>query len=70
MRGVTRETFVVFMEPMWDCPMAVPQGTDPMCAQTQEAARNLPAGVSSISSRWKADQDFGEFTRKSLEIYY
>ena len=70
MEGITRETFGVFMEPMWDCLMSVPQGIDPTQAQSHEAAKNLPHGVSPISSRWFVDQDFGAFTKKSLEIYY
>lgn len=70
MRGVTRETFAVFMEPMWYCQMSAPRGCNPLDAQTQEASRNLPKGVPSISSRWTPSQDFGEFTMKSLGAYY
>ena len=70
MEGITRETFGVFMEPMWDCPMSVPPGIDPTQAQSNDAAKNLPPGVSPISSRWTLGQDFGAFTKKSLEIYY
>jgi hypothetical protein len=70
MEGITRETFGVFMEPMWDCPMSVPSSIDPTQAQSNDAAKNLPPGVSPISSRWTLDQDFGAFTKRSLEVYY
>lgn len=70
MKGVTRETFGVFMEPMFDYPMNVPKGIDPKSAQSSTAAQNLPPGVSSISSRWTSNQNFGDFTKKCLEAYH
>lgn len=51
--GISRETFAVFMEPMWDEPMVVPPGTDPTRTQTQSAAKNLPPGVPPLAARWR-----------------
>lgn len=70
MKGISRETFGVFMEPNWDYPMAVPQGTDPHSAQCATAVENLPPGVPSLLSRWTLDQLFGDFTKKCLEAYH
>ena len=50
--GVSRETFAVFMEPMWSEPMTVPPGTDPAGTQSQSAAKNLPPGVPPLSARY------------------
>ena len=77
MTGVSRETFAVFMEPMWMEPMAVPAGVSPAQAQSQSAAANLPPGVPVLSTRWehRADtalpaQTFGEFSEKTHQSYY
>jgi isopenicillin N synthase-like dioxygenase len=68
--GISRETFAVFMEPMWDEPMCCPDGVDPQSAQSQSAAANLPAGVPTLASRWHAAQTFGEFTSCTLKAYH
>lgn len=68
--NISRETFAVFMEPMWDCPMHCPEGVDPNAAQSQSAAANLPRGVPPLASRWKPDMDFGQFTDATLKSYY
>ncbi|MGB4346572.1 MAG: hypothetical protein WBJ21_09270 [Burkholderiaceae bacterium] len=77
MVGVSRETFAVFMEPMWMDPMAVPEGVDPHQAQSQTAAANLPPGVPALKTRWEhrpdpaqAPQTFGEFSEKTHQSYY
>ena len=70
MKGITRETFAVFMEPMFDYPMLAPEGVDPRSAQSSSAAQNLPPGVPSISSRWSPNENFGEFTKRCLESYH
>jgi hypothetical protein len=77
MVGVSRESFAVFMEPMWMDPMAVPAGVDPAQAQSASAASNLPPGVPRLSSRWEhradpaaAAQTFGEFSEKTHQSYY
>ena len=68
--GVSRETFAVFMEPMWFEPMDVPEGVLPEDAQSQTAAANLPAGVPPLAVRWKKEFTFGDFTDATLSSYY
>jgi isopenicillin N synthase-like dioxygenase len=76
--GVSRETFAVFMEPMWAEPMAAPHGVDPTQTQTQSAAANLPKGVPPLAKRWipvaahedKVPQTFGEFSEVTHKSYY
>lgn len=68
--NVSRETFAVFMEPMYDCPMNCPEGVDTAAAQSQSAAANLPRGVPPLASRWKPEMDFGQFTDATLKSYY
>eukprot|EP01032_Pedospumella_encystans_P027302 gene27302-30860_t len=77
MVNVSRETFAVFMEPMWMDPMAIPEGVDPQQAQSQTAAANLPPGVPALKTRWEhradpsqAPQTFGEFSEKTHQSYY
>jgi len=73
---VSRETFAVFMEPMWMDEMVCPEGVDPADAQSQSAAANLPPGVPLLSTRWRhyaegaKPQTFGEFTNETLNAYY
>eukprot|EP01031_Cornospumella_fuschlensis_P027044 gene27044-32678_t len=78
---VSRETFAVFMEPMWDMPMLAPRGVDPAMTQSQSAAANLPPGVPPLRKRWvamsaddveadKRAQTFGEFSEETHKSYY
>ncbi len=67
---VCRDTFAVFMEPNWTEPMDIPVGVTADDAQSQLAAKSLPKGVPPLSSRWKADQSFGNFTDITLASYY
>ena len=75
--GISRETFAVFMEPMWMEPMCIPEGMDPKQAQSQSAAANLPPGVPPLSKRWiyevepsKPAPTFGEFAELTMQTYY
>lgn len=77
--NISRETFAVFMEPMWMEPMKCPLESDPNTTQSQSSAANLPPGVPPLASRWvyysqdhnnKIFQTFGEFTDKTLSSYY
>lgn len=76
MANVSRETFAVFMEPMWMEPMTIPAGLDPLHAQSQSAAANLPPGVPKLSTRWEyrpageEPQTFGQFSEKTHQSYY
>lgn len=72
--NVSRESFAVFMEPMWMEPMSCPVGRDPSEAQTQSAAANLPAGVPPLATRWESSsnptQTFGQFSENTHKSYY
>lgn len=68
--GISRETYAVFMEPMWDEPMDFPEGIDLEAVQSQSSAANLPKGVPPLKSRWAPGQDFGDFTTKTLAAFY
>lgn len=71
MPGISRETFAVFMEPMWFEAMNAPKGVSPEQAQSQSAAANLPKGVAPLSRRYtRADMTFGDFTDATLNSYY
>lgn len=67
---VNRETYAVFMEPMWDEPMKVPDTLNIENAQSNLAAENLPKGVPSLVSRWNNQMNFGDFTTETLKKYY
>ena len=68
--NVHRETFAVFMEPMWMEPMNVPAGVPAANAQSSVAADNLPKGVPKLATRWHENMDFNEFTTETLKNYY
>lgn len=77
---ISRETYAVFMEPMYDALMVAPHGVDPHQTQTQSAAANLPPGVPPLAKRWipvaahelgeKKAQTFGEFTEATHKSFY
>jgi isopenicillin N synthase-like dioxygenase len=74
--NISRESFAVFMEPMWDAKMVIPEGMEPDQAQSASAAENLPPGVPKLHTRWRHDptgtnpQTFGEFTEITHKSYY
>ena len=70
LRGVSRETFAVFMEPEWSEPMDIPSEKTAADAQNVMAAANLPKGVPPLGSRWEEGQDFSDFTAKTLQAYH
>lgn len=67
---VSRESFAVFMEPMWDEPMTCPEGMPAENAQSTAAADALPKGVPRLASRWNDSMTFGDFTNATLAAYY
>lgn len=67
---ISRETFAVFMEPMFDEPMNCPEGRTPDQTQSQTALENLPKGVSPLRARWNPSMNFGEFTDATLNSYH
>jgi isopenicillin N synthase-like dioxygenase len=68
--GVSRETMAVFMEPMWDEPMNIPNGSSVDDITKGSSAKFLPPGVPLLEKRWKPDIDFGGFTDITLKSYY
>ncbi len=68
--GVSRDTFAVFMEPMFDEPMNLPDGSSVDSVVRGSASKYLPQGVPLLASRWKPEQDFGVFTETTLKSYY
>lgn len=68
--GVSRSTFAVFMEPEWDMPMDLPRGVDETRLMPPHKLPALAPGVPPLASRWKAGQNFADFTSATLEAYY
>jgi len=67
-RGVSREAMAVFMEPMWDCPMSIPEGATE--ENVTRGSVHLPKRVPALASRWKPTQDFGQFSKETFSLYY
>lgn len=53
--GVSRNTFAVFMQPRWDCPVDPPAGASP---------RDIGVGC------WRPGLDFGAFSELTFDAYY
>jgi isopenicillin N synthase-like dioxygenase len=68
--GVSRDTFAVFMEPMWDEKMNIPEGTNIENVQKGSSSKYLPPGVPLLANRWNPNMNFGEFTEITLKSYY
>jgi len=69
-KGVSRQTFAVFMEPEYNGDMKVPEGVGVEHVQDSEAAKHLPSSVRTLESRWKKGQDFGEFSDATFSTFY
>ncbi|KAF4041397.1 2OG-Fe(II) oxygenase superfamily [Phytophthora infestans] len=65
--GVNRETLAVFMQPLPQERMAVPDSKDPNEAGKTE---NLPKGVPPLLSRWNNDMSYDDFTQATFKAYY
>eukprot|EP01041_Mallomonas_annulata_P009710 gene9710-20189_t len=74
MSGVSRESFAVFMEPMWFATMTTPEGLPLDAVQSPAAVATLPRGVPPLSSRWQSQSqppmDFAAFTDATLKAYH
>jgi len=68
--GVSRETYAMFMEPMWDEKMMIPEGCDVDNVTRGSSTQHLPPGVPLLGKRWNSTQDFGQFTEVTLKSYY
>jgi|EP01046_Picozoa_sp_COSAG06_P069734 isopenicillin N synthase-like dioxygenase len=69
-RGVSRETMAVFMEPEHSGEMQLPTGKTVEDVQSGIAIRHLPRSVSSLASRWKVGQNFGDFSEATFSTFY
>lgn len=69
--GVSRGTLAVFMEPEWNWEMKAPAGCDKSQILKGAITELLPRGVPQLGDRWAGDeQDFNDFTTKTLAAYY
>jgi len=68
-QGLSRESFAVFMEPMWDELMDIPKATTPKQAMKGSSSKFLPRSVPPLSKRWNPEMDFGQFTAETLRLY-
>jgi len=74
--GISRQTFAVFMQPAWDEPMSVPEGSDVAETQSNKAERSLPQGVPTLRQRWGTTNcpystcNFGEFTLETIKMLH
>jgi len=69
-KPVSRETLALFMEPEWDEPMNLPEGTTKEDACRGSSEKYLPKGVPFLASRWDPSMDFGKFSEVTLNSYY
>ena len=70
MPSLSRQTFAVFMEPEPHFPMSLPGGVAVERLLTAKALLNLPAAVPRMDRRWRGEDDFGQFTTKTLTAYH
>jgi len=68
--GISRETFAVFMEPMFGEKMDIPKGSSTENVIKGSSTQFLPPGVPLLGTRWNENMDFGSFTDMTLKSYY
>ena len=68
--GVGRAQLAVFMEPEWNTPLRLPGGRTVAELEAAAAGRDLPSGVPALQGRWHMGDDFGAFTRRTLDAYH
>jgi isopenicillin N synthase-like dioxygenase len=71
--GISRESYAVFMEPMWSEPMDIPPGANVDNVLRGSSSKYLPKGVPLLGKRWRPQDppiDFGQFTEITLKSYY
>eukprot|EP00002_Diphylleia_rotans_P006461 TRINITY_DN15821_c0_g1_i1.p1 TRINITY_DN15821_c0_g1~~TRINITY_DN15821_c0_g1_i1.p1 ORF type:complete len:345 (+),score=69.79 TRINITY_DN15821_c0_g1_i1:57-1091(+) len=54
-KNISRTTFATFLEPTWDTPVEIPEGSDPSVVGVRQ---------------WKSGMDFGAFSAATLSLYY
>eukprot|EP00271_Cylindrocystis_brebissonii_P023310 TRINITY_DN961_c0_g1_i1.p1 TRINITY_DN961_c0_g1~~TRINITY_DN961_c0_g1_i1.p1 ORF type:complete len:364 (-),score=61.88 TRINITY_DN961_c0_g1_i1:1719-2810(-) len=62
-RGIARNTFALFMQPLWDEPMVTPPG----CANPSEVHKSLAAAYPNAGLSFNPTITFGEMGKKILE---
>lgn len=68
--NISRETLAVFMQPMPDFPMSLPEGRTREDAQRGSSKEFLPPTMPDLALRWDPDNDFGTFTNRTLNFYH
>ncbi|KAF1775854.1 Isopenicillin N synthase-like [Phytophthora cactorum] len=68
--GVNRETLAVFMQPLPQERMAVPNGDGSKDPSEAGKTENLPKGVPPLLSRWNNDMSYDDFTQATFKAYY
>lgn len=66
--GVTRESFVVFLEPEYDDTMELPVGRH--VDDVQDSSIPLPSSVQPLHQRWCHGQSFGEFSNATFSAFH
>jgi isopenicillin N synthase-like dioxygenase len=67
-KGITRESFAVFMEPEFDGRMDLPTGKT--VSDVQDASLVMPSSVRALASRWTQGMTFGEFSNATFKAFY
>lgn len=65
-KGISRNTFALFLEPNPDVPIEVPFGTDPKNVHKTDPTEQVPL----IGDRWQEGFTFSQFENKTFELYY
>jgi isopenicillin N synthase-like dioxygenase len=68
--GISRNTFAVFMQPLWNTSMHLPKDRTRADAGRGSTSEFLPPGVPPLSVRWSPEVDFGTFTNQTLIHYH
>ena len=68
--NLSRQTFAVFMEPEPHYSMSLPAGVAVERLLSAKALVNLPTAVPRMERRWKGEDDFGQFTTKTMTAYH
>jgi hypothetical protein len=66
-KGLTRETFALFMQPNPADALAFPESVAPTAGDDSQAPALL--GVVPLEQRWKPGQTFGEFHEATLSAF-
>ena len=65
-KGVSRNSFAVFMEPNFENRMIVPEGIDPQNVHKPDPTNEIPL----IENRWENGDTFEMFEKKTVQKYF